>query len=343
MLEPGMICSTNRSLGSIRSLLHGRGALGALIVVLASLLALSCGGVSGSSNNNGSGNGGGGNGGGTGGGGLPTAPKVVVVVLENKSYNDVVGSAFMPYLNSLIQQGSLATNYYADTHPSLANYFMLTVGDTVTTVGDAYGGTVMEDNIVRELVAAGKTWKSYAQSLPSVGFLGTGNAPYARNHNPFTYFNEVQSDPAQQQNIVPIEQLQTDLAAGALPDYSFLVPDNQNNSHDCPASMPKCDITDALMVSDNWLKTYVDPVLKDPVFQQNGVLIITYDEGGTADKTNGGGHIPTVLVGPHVKKGYQSTTLYQHESTLRMTLKHLGVTVYPNKAATAPEMDEFFQ
>jgi len=42
------------------------------------------------------------------------------------------------------------------------------------------------------------------------------------------------------------------------------------------------------------------------------------------------------------KPGYQSTTLYQHESTLRFSLSALGVTTFPNHAATAPEMGEFF-
>jgi hypothetical protein len=300
------------------------------------VVAVSCGGYTSPSNSGGNNSG--------GNGGASTAPAhVVVVVLENKSYNDVIGSSAMPYLNSLAQQYSLATNYYANTHPSLANYFMLTVGDTVTTVGDAFGGTVSEDNIVQQLVAAGKTWKSYAQSLPSVGFLQTGTPPYARNHNPFTYFTDVQSDPAQQQNIVPIEQLTQDLTNNALPDYAFLVPDNQNNSHDCPAGMSSCTLEDTLKAADSWLQATVQPILQNSAFQQNGVLVITWDESGVNDTVNGGGHIATVIVGPKVKRGYQSTTLYQHQSVLRMSLKQLGLTTYPNAAAPAPDMDEFFQ
>jgi hypothetical protein len=41
--------------------------------------------------------------------------------------------------------------------------------------------------------------------------------------------------------------------------------------------------------------------------------------------------------------GYQSTTLYQHESTLRLMLEGLGITAgLPGAAATAPTMWEFF-
>lgn len=265
-----------------------------------------------------------------------------MIVLENKSYADVIGNPAAPYLNSLAQQYALATNYFADTHPSLGNYFMLTVGDKVTTVGDAYAGTVTEDNVVHELAAAGKTWKSYAQSLPSVGFLGTGTPPYARNHNPFTYFSDVQGDPAQQQNVVPITQLPQDLGSNGLPSFAFLIPDNVNNGHDCPSS-PTCTTDEKVSASDAWLQANVQPVLQNAAFQQSGVLVVVWDESEATDLANGGGHVAAILVGSKVKRGYQSTTFYQHESLLRMLLKQLGVTSYPNAAASAPDMDEFFQ
>jgi hypothetical protein len=49
-----------------------------------------------------------------------------------------------------------------------------------------------------------------------------------------------------------------------------------------------------------------------------------------------------VMVGPKVKKGFQSTTVFQHQSTLRLVLSTLGVTSYPGAAAVAPDMGEFF-
>ncbi len=44
---------------------------------------------------------------------------VLLVVEENHNYASVVGSSSMPYLNSLINQFGLATQYYANTHPSI--------------------------------------------------------------------------------------------------------------------------------------------------------------------------------------------------------------------------------
>ena len=87
---------------------------------------------------------------------VPQFAHVFIVVEENADYANVVGNSAMPYLNSLASRYGLATQYYANTHPSIGNYFMLTVGDTVTN-DDGFTGVVTSDNVVRELLAAGKT------------------------------------------------------------------------------------------------------------------------------------------------------------------------------------------
>ena len=94
---------------------------------------------------------------------LPQFGHVVLVVEENSSYSEVIGGSEMPYLNSLATQYGLAKQYFANTHPSIGNYFMLTTGQNVTN-DDSFAGRVDVDNIVRELLASGKSWKSYAES-----------------------------------------------------------------------------------------------------------------------------------------------------------------------------------
>src|SRR5712664_1069619 len=99
---------------------------------------------------------------------------IFVVVEENHNYSDVVANPSAPYLNGLINQYGLASNCFANAHPSIPNYFMLTTGQTLTLI-DAetpQSFPVSADNIVRELIAAGKTWKSYAEDLPNVGYTG---------------------------------------------------------------------------------------------------------------------------------------------------------------------------
>jgi len=253
---------------------------------------------------------------------------VFVVTEENTDYVDVTTSS-MPYLMGLAAQYGLATQYYANTHPSIGNYFELATGQIITN-NDGYSQIVSVDNIVRELVAAGKTWKSYAEDLPSVGYTGGDVGNYARKHNVFALLSDVANDPAQTNRLVPFTQFATDLANGTLPTFSNIVPNLCNDAHDC-----------GLDVADSWLQTNIAPLIASPVFQQDGLLIIVFDEAG-GDNTNGGGRIVWVAVSPKAKRAYQSTTLYQHPSTLRLILKGLGVSVFPGAAASAPDMSEFF-
>src|SRR5256714_14958165 len=110
---------------------------------------------------------------GGGGGPVPLMGHVIVVVEENNDYSSVIGSSSMPYLNGLANQYALATQYYANTHPSIGNYFVMTTGQIITN-DDGFGGTGSDDNIVRRLVPGGKTWKAYAEGLPSGGYTGSG-------------------------------------------------------------------------------------------------------------------------------------------------------------------------
>ena len=114
---------------------------------------------------------------------------VFIVVEENHNYSDVVASPSMPYLNGLMNQYGLAANYFANAHPSIPDYFMLTTGQTLTLIDSETPQSfpVSEDNVVRELIAAGKTWKSYAEDLPNVGYTGGDRGSYAVRHNPHTH------------------------------------------------------------------------------------------------------------------------------------------------------------
>ena len=254
---------------------------------------------------------------------------VFIVTEENTNYSSVIGSSSMPYLNGLAQQYGLATQYYANTHPSIGNYFELSTGQIISN-NDGFSTVQNVPNVVRSLLAAGKTWKSYAESIPNACYLGGDTGNYARKHNIFPLLSDVANDPVQACNNVPFTQFATDLANGTLPHFSNIVPNLCNDAHDC-----------SLSTADTWLKNNIDPLIKSAMFQRDGLLIIVFDESG-GDNTNGGGRVVWVAVSPKSKPAYQSTTLYQHQSTLRLILKGLGVNVFPGAAATAPDMSEFF-
>jgi phosphatidylinositol-3-phosphatase len=270
-----------------------------------------------------------------------TADHVFLVVLENHSFGQVIGNPAMPYLNGLATAHSLAADYFANAHPSIPNYFMLTTGN-LQTFDDSFTGTISDDNIVRALNGAGKTWKAYIESIPSVGYTGPDAGTYLKHHNPFAYLSDVTGSPAQAANMVPFSQLSADLNAGALPNFVYILPNSQNDAHSCPGGGSSCTDDQELAAADAWLKANIDPVINSPRFG-NSVLIITFDESILTDFTNGGGQVATVLVGPHVKTGFRSSTMYQHQSLLHTELQLLNVNDMPGASAVAASMGEFFQ
>ena len=127
----------------------------------------------------------------------PTVPQshhVVLVMEENQSYSTVVGATGWPNLNALIAHGALPTNYYADSHPSIGNYFMLTTGQLLTT--DDNSTQVFDvDNIARRMLSAGVTFRVYAEGITQ-GYTGGNTGLYLIRHNPFAMLSDVASNPA---------------------------------------------------------------------------------------------------------------------------------------------------
>jgi phosphatidylinositol-3-phosphatase len=262
---------------------------------------------------------------------LPVAKHVILVVEENHSFDAVVSEGGMPYLKSLAEQGTLMTNYYADHHPSIGNYFTMTTGQTIST-DDGYRGSVSAENLISQIAAAGKTWKCYGDSLPDVGYVGGNKRPYVKKHFPAAYFDNVRNDAKQRANLVPVEQFSIDLySREGLPAFSMVVPNLDHDAHD-----------GTLQEADDWLKEHIAPLISNPQFQDDGVLIITFDESFKSDPDHGGGHISTVLIGPLVKEHFLDPTFYQHES-LFATLEELMGLQRLNLVENVPDFRNAFK
>jgi hypothetical protein len=260
---------------------------------------------------------------------IPLSSHVFLVMEENHSYASVIGSSSMPYLNSLAKKYGLVTQYYANTHPSIGNYFMLSAGQVITN-NDSFCSTLTQDNIVRHLLTSGKTWKAYAESLPYAGYTGCKSGSYVKRHNPLAYFSDV-ANSSEKYNLVPFSKFSSDLANHTLPNFSFMVPNLLHDGHD-----------GSLSTADSWLKTNIATLLASSTFQKDGILIITFDESFDSDKQHGGGHVATLVIGPKVTLGYKSTYFYQHQNTLKTLMKALGLSSFPGAAASASGMKDCF-
>ena len=266
----------------------------------------------------------------------PQSKHIVMVMEENQSYSTVVGNTGVwPHLNNLITQGALPTNYYADSHPSIGNYFMLTTGQLLTT--DDNSTVVWDvDNIARRMLASGVSFKVYAEGITQ-GYLGGNTGLYLLWHNPFAMLSDVAGSTTVANEVIwPFSQFAVDLANDALPEFSFIVPDVNDDAHNGTPQQ-----------ADSWLQANVITPLSDsPAFEAggDGILIVDFDEAEDSDTTLGGGHVSPVFWGPNVLVGYTqtSTTVYQHESMLRTVMEALGLQNSPGNAATASSMSEFF-
>jgi phosphoesterase family protein/Big-like domain-containing protein len=278
---------------------------------------------------------------------VPRSNHVYIVAEENRSYEHIVGSASMPYLNSLINKGGLATQFYSNQHGSLENYFWVTAGQKITDNNDTLS-VFNVDNIERHLLTNGKTFKSYAQTLPYAGYTGLYYNAYMKRHAPLPYFTDM-ANSSLLKNHVSTTVMAQDIANGTLPNFAFITPDGDHDMHNCGTNLGAC-----LWTADQWLKSNIGPLLATAPFQPggDGVLIIWADEADLSTDnrcsatilTGCGGHIVVAMIGPQVKAGYKSVTTYHHPSVLRTMLEALGTTAnFPGAANTAPDMREFFK
>jgi phosphatidylinositol-3-phosphatase len=278
---------------------------------------------------------------------VPRSRHVYIVAEENRSYERLVGSPYMPYLNSLLSKGAVATQFYANMHGSLENYLIVTSGQYLTHNNSTLA-VFDVDNIERHLLTNGMTFKSYAQSLPFAGFTGLSSGAYLKRHAPLPYYTDMANSSLIKHHVSSTE-LAKDIANGTLPNFAFITPDALHDMHDCPNGLNAC-----LQTADNWLKANLGPLLASPPFQPggDGVLIIWADEADLSTdnrcsatvSTGCGGRILVAMIGPQVKPGYKSTATYHHQSVLKTMLQALGTTSnFPSAANTAPDMREFFK
>ncbi|SRR6266487_550236 len=243
---------------------------------------------------------------------------IIVVVEENHSYEQIIGNPAAPFLNQLASRGTVLSNYYAISHPSLPNYLAMTSGDTQGISSDCPRCEVAADNLGGQLERAGISWKAYQQGLPGPCSNVPNAGDYARKHDPFMYYDGVRSGSGCSSRVVPATQLDADVAGGALPRFAFVTPDL---SHDMHGNGGRSD--DQLVASaDAWLRGFYEQLTASPAWRQDTRLVVTFDEGsggGSSGCCGGlaqGGHVLTLVSGPHVPTG-QDARAYSHYSLLR--------------------------
>jgi hypothetical protein len=216
-----------------------------------------------------------------------TASHVFVIVMENRSYNQVINS---PYIAQLAAKYGVATNYHSVSDPSLPNYLALTSGDT-WGINDNEFHRLPAVGLGAQLSDAGIEWRAYMEGMSSGCF--DSPPPYALKHNPFAYYGG--ACPPQ---VVPLTNFADDMSASN-PRFVWITPDLCNDGHDCSTA-----------VADSWLSQMVPIIQALNAWKDNGLLVITWDEGSGNDNT-----VLTMFIRPN-SKAHQSDQAYDHYSLL---------------------------
>jgi hypothetical protein len=225
--------------------------------------------------------------------GLPVYDHIVIVVEENKDYEDIIGNSDAPYINNVLKaQGANVTQMYGEEHYSQGNYFWLFSGDN-QTVGFVdqipseknhpnYPFTT--SNIGEQLIEKGLSFKGYAESLPEIGFWGDKEKLYARKHVPWISFANLPNGKtvATSSNLRFKDFPSHPSRYHTLPTVSFVIPNLENDMHN--GSIEK-----SIPAGDGWLKKNIDPYYRWAK-EHNSLLILTFDEnddkGGYLGLTN---------------------------------------------------------
>ena len=258
---------------------------------------------------------------------------------ENEDLNAVIGNRRQaPFLNRLLPHASLLSNFYAEEHPSDANYLALAGGSAfgvplTDPLEENSQYTIPARNIGDLIGAAHESWKAYLQSAAGP-CDDTVHGNYWDDDEPMTYFADVRERPAYcAAHLLPLEALPGDLAsARTTPSFGWVSPD------DC-ADMEGCGIK----AGDNFLAAQLGAIMRSPAWRtQRSLAIITFDEDGY-DFEHPSQRVATLLIGSAgVRQGYVSHRRYTHYSLLRTIEGALGLGTLTANDSYAPAVTDAF-
>ena len=270
--------------------------------------------------------------------GIDANSVVFIILMENHNWSSIYGSSNAPYINNtLLPMASYATQYYnpPGIHPSLPNYLWLEAGTNFGISNDSPPSVNHQsttNHFATFLHNAGISWKTYQENIPGTNCPTTDSYPYYVEHNPFAYFDDIVNSYCISA-MRPFSELATDLANGTLAHYNFITPNICDDMHDTCAPT-----NNQVRQGDNWLAQNVPMILNSAAYQNNGLLIITWDEAASGD-----GPIGMIVLSPLAEGGgYHNGLRYTHSSTLRTFQKIFGVGPFLGGAATALDLSDLF-
>ncbi len=222
--------------------------------------------------------------------GLPVYDHIVIVVEENKDYEEIIGNPNASYINDVLkEEGANFTKMYGEEHYSQGNYYWLFSGDNqnvgfkdqVPNRQNHPDYPFTASNLGQQLIAKGLTFKGYSESLPFIGDTVARSGNFARKHVPWISFANVPNgSTVETSSNLRFEDFPSNY--DSLPTVSFVIPNLDNDMHNCYP--PNCDSADAetmlnccIKKGDDWLRENLDSYYQWAK-ENNSLLILTFDE-----------------------------------------------------------------
>ncbi len=270
---------------------------------------------------------------------LPRPDHIIVIIEENHGYDEVINSPNAPFITQLSKEGALFTDAHGVIHPSQPNYLAIYSGSTQGITGDTClnGTTFTTPNLGASLISKGFTFKGFAQTMPSAGFLEceylksslTGASLYARKHCPWVDWQGDQENNIDSTLSQPMTAFPKDFSK--LPTVAFVIPDMDHDMHNIGAPGDAA----AVQRGDQWLKENLAAYVSWAK-THNSLLIVTFDE----DDFKLVNHIPTIIAGAMVKPGKYDQHI-NHYTVLNTIQSMYGLPL--SDTTTAGKINDIWQ
>jgi len=276
---------------------------------------------------------------------------VIWITFENQSAKHVIGNRGLPNVNRIARRCGLATNFFAEAHPSLPNYIAMTSGGTQGVTGDS-SGPLAADNIYAQVKRSGRQWRHYAFGMPSncdhADAPSSNRAIYTAHHQPPVFYRTIAADCArwdvgvgdpakvEDRNDVRAGPLATALRRNRLPAFATIEPTDDGGNSKAGGEVDP-------VKGDAFLARWIPRITSSTAYRRGRTAIfITWDEPDDFGTDPPRDTIATIVIAPTVPAGTKVATRFDHYAMLRTTEELLGLSPFLGAAANAPSMRRGF-
>jgi phospholipase C len=251
---------------------------------------------------------------------------------------------YLPFTYSLTEHFPIGERYFgstlAQTYPNRRFFFSGTASGTTATDSTTFTVAAANGTIWDRLDAHHIDWGIYYQNVPSFVIVPGS------------------STPARALRVKPMPSFYTDVAAGRLPQFTFLDPQYSTTSEENPQD---------IQVGERFMSSIVHALMRAPTWKRTA-LFITYDEHGgyydhvpppravRPDAINPipvpgnvpgaydryGFRVPLMVVSPWARAGYASRVVQDHTSMTAFIERKWNLPAMTFRDANAQPMTDYF-